>query len=61
MYYTDDPLRDFMRWSDDQEEELRNRPVCVCCDEYIQEDYGYYINREWYCEKCIRDSKEYID
>ena len=58
---TDDPLSDFALWSDDQEEKLNKRPECVLCGNHIQEEYGYVINEEWYCERCIRDGKEYID
>lgn len=58
---TDDPLRDFALWSDDQEEKLNKRPCCILCNNHIQDEYGYEIDGEWYCEDCIRDSKKYFE
>ena len=58
---TDNPLKDFALWSDNQEEKLNKRPECTECGCHIQEEYGYLINGEWYCERCIRDNKKYFD
>ena len=32
---------------------LDNKPVCVCCEEPIQDDYMYDIYGEIYCEDCM--------
>lgn len=32
--------------------ELAKRPVCVECEQEIQEDTAFYINGEWLCESC---------
>ena len=32
---------------------LARRPVCIECEEHIQEDSAFYINGEWICENCI--------
>lgn len=60
-YYSDDPYRDFTRWDNDREEWLINRPVCDGCGDHIQDDYGYRIGDELYCQNCIDGWKEFID
>ena len=32
---------------------LARRPVCVDCEEHIQDEEGYYINGEWICSDCM--------
>ena len=61
LRYTDNPLRDFALWSDDQEEWLNNRPECSECGQHIQDDYLYRIDGNIYCQNCIDQSIEYID
>lgn len=61
MHYTDDPLRDFRRWSEEQEEKLNKRPECCMCFGHIQDEYGYYLNGEWYCEDCVCGGKRYFE
>ena len=61
MLITDNPLHDFAQWSDDQEEKLNKRPCCNYCGDHIQEEYGYYLDGEWYCEDCIHESKKYFE
>ena len=38
----------------EQEKWLAKLPVCTCCGEPIQDEYGYYIDKEWFCEDCMR-------
>ncbi len=55
MYYTDDPIRDYERYSLEQEEKLNRLPRCSECDEPIQEETCYEINDEYICERCMQD------
>ena len=41
--------RDAEEW----EEFCKNRPVCVNCEETIQEDVAVCICGDWYCDSCI--------
>lgn len=40
----------------EQEEELRKRPVCDACGEYIQDDHCYKIGHEVFCEDCMKEN-----
>ena len=44
-----------------QEEELRKRPKCDCCGEYIQEDFCYRIGIKLYCEYCMEENKVSVE
>lgn len=52
---TDNPIRDFLRWDAEREEELKKLPRCSHCAEHIQDDYAFVVNDEWICEDCMRD------
>ena len=39
-----------------QEEELRKRPKCDVCGEYIQEEHCYRIEGVVICEYCMADN-----
>lgn len=45
--------RKFAEW-------LNSRPVCDCCGEHIQDEYGYKMEDFWFCESCIKDSRKEI-
>lgn len=53
MMWTDDPVKDAERYAQEQEEELKNRPVCCECGEHIEEDFYYQVAGEIYCDSCI--------
>ena len=40
---------------------LRKRPVCICCGEHIQEEMAHQINGEYWCDKCLDDTRVYIE
>lgn len=61
MYRSDNPLADFDRLDAEQTRWLKKRPRCSECDEHIQEDYAYYINDEWICEKCMERYRREVD
>lgn len=52
---TDDPLFDYYRHMDEQEEALERLPKCDYCDEHIQDGYFYLINDEVICERCLNE------
>jgi len=57
-----DPDDDFVKWDLDYYRWLETRPKCCACDEPIQDEYGYKIIGEWYCEDCMnREFRKYIE
>lgn len=56
MYLTDEPIADFNRLDREQQRELERRPVCVECDEHIQENYFFEVNGECVCTRCMIDN-----
>ncbi len=53
VWYSDDPVADFLRHDEEQNKWLESRPVCMDCAEHIQDETAYYINGEWICEDCM--------
>jgi len=53
MMWTDDPVKDAERYAQEQEEEMKNRPVCCECEEPIVEDFYYEVAGEIYCDSCM--------
>lgn len=43
----------WLRYDDEKERRLTERPVCVECDNHIQDETAFYINDEWICESCM--------
>lgn len=67
MNWTDDPVKDYDRYCNEQEEELEKLPQCVECgkDEHIQDDHYFLIDGEIYCYEHMVDNfrknvEEYI-
>ena len=56
MFRTADPLDDFARYDAEQARELEKLPVCVECDEPIQEPHFFEINGECVCRRCLIDN-----
>lgn len=61
MYYTDNPVEDFERYSAHQEALLLRLPVCACCKEPIQQERAVRIGDDWYCDVCLDTKREFID
>ena len=38
---------------DEQQRQLERLPVCMECDEHIQEEYCYEFNGEYLCLRCL--------
>lgn len=53
VFYSNDPIADFDAWDAEQNRQLAKLPVCADCDDPIQDDFAYYINGEWICERCM--------
>ena len=45
----------WLRYDDEKEQRLAERPVCVECDEHIQDDFCYEINDELICPTCMEE------
>lgn len=56
MYFTDDPVADEMRYTDEKDKQLQKLPKCSYCDEHIQDEHFYEINDEVICEECLKDN-----
>lgn len=50
---TDDPIADFLRWDEEQNQQLERLPVCADCGERIQDEHLYLINDEVICHDCL--------
>lgn len=49
----------FERYDNDMVARLSRRPVCSCCNEYIQSEYCYIIGDMVLCEECVSDCRRY--
>lgn len=60
MSFTDNPIADFNRWDAEQaREEAEHRetlPICVYCQQPIEDDWCYELDGECYCEKCMKEN-----
>ena len=62
MFYTDDPVADFERYDAEQERKLAQLPVCIECDEHIQDTQCYEVNGEYICYDCMnRNHRKWVD
>lgn len=58
---SDDPIRDYDRWEYQNALWERSRPICEDCGDPITEEYMWDFHGKKYCEKCVRDHREYIE
>ena len=56
-----DPLDDFYRDDRRRYEWIQSRPICPVCGNYIQDEYAYLINGEWYCPQCIKEAYGFVE
>lgn len=56
MYFTDNPVADYERYSAEQEAALNKLPRCSECDEPIQDEYCFEFNGEYICEHCLKEN-----
>lgn len=60
-YRTDDPLRDWDRYYDEQEGKAERLPKCAACGEPIFQDRAVRIGDDWYCDECLDEMREEIE
>lgn len=51
--FTDDPLRDFLNYSEEQERYMDKLPVCSMCGYHITDEDCYQIDGMTLCERCF--------
>lgn len=61
MYYTDDPVADFLRYDAELQARLDKLPKCENCGQPIQQDSAVQIDGCFYCDECIDDMRVSID
>lgn len=61
MIYTDDPHRDFLRYEEEMEEKLKERPVCDECGEPIRSDTLVALYGVLLCEDCIEEHRHSVE
>lgn len=54
-YWTDPPEQGAEYLANDQDAWLNRRPVCCKCKDHIQDEDGYEIDGELYCDDCAHD------
>lgn len=64
--WTDNPILDYERYADEQQEALERCPICEICGEYIQDEHYYEINDEAVCQECLdneykRRTEDYME
>lgn len=60
MSYIPDNYDLWARHDAEKEAELEKLPECSECGEKIQDEYAYYINGEWICERCMKDYRKEV-
>lgn len=50
----------FLAHDTEQEEWLKKRPTCTCCGEPIQDESAHLISGEYWCDKCLDDTRVYL-
>lgn len=53
---TDDPVKDYDRYAEEQDKQLQKLPRCSECDNPIQTEECYEINDELICPECLQDN-----
>ena len=59
--YTDDPIADFLKHDKEQARWLVRLPLCVKCEEHIQQEDVLCIDGKYYCDNCLENMREPID
>ena len=62
MSWTDDPVRDALRYEAERERQRKRLPVCCECGEPIQDDECYEFDGELICPDCLKDNhRKWVD
>lgn len=65
LFYTSDPVADFVNHDREQAKRLERLPVCEVCGNPIQDEHLYLINDEFVCPACLerdfrKDTDDYV-
>ena len=55
LQWSDDPVRDWDRYCEQQEQDAERCPKCAMCGEPIFDEYCYKDDGEYYCKDCFED------
>lgn len=58
MMFTDDPVRDYDAYCEENDKWLERRPICSICEEHIGDDTAFRVDGEWICEDCMDGMRE---
>lgn len=61
MCYSDDPVKDFDQWDQEQQRKLERLPACRACGEHIQQENAVRLEGYYYCDACLDDMRISID
>lgn len=56
MYYTDDPVQDFLDYDRAQQIKQDRRPKCDICGEPIVGEHYYLIHKDRVCQECLDEN-----
>lgn len=56
LQWSDDPVRDWDRYCEQQERDMERCPVCASCGDRILDEYCYKgDDGDYYCKDCFED------
>jgi hypothetical protein len=61
MIFTDNPVADFERYDAEQENRLKELPICSDCGEPIQDEHYFEFDCYFYCEDCLSNHRKYTE
>lgn len=61
MAWTSDPIWDAEQYAAEQDNRLRDRPVCDCCGGPVSGDRCFRYRGVQLCEECVEAHMEYIE
>jgi formylmethanofuran dehydrogenase subunit E len=59
--FIDEAKRDFEYWDQELNRRLERRPYCEICGEHIQDEFAFYHDGTWICERCIKENTTSLD
>ena len=45
----------------EQEESLKQLPICSCCGERIMDEYCYVIEDDYICDSCMAENRRSVE
>lgn len=53
MIYSDNPVADWNRKLEDEEDYVNKLPICEICGQHITDEEAFCIDDSWYCISCF--------